>query len=132
MATVKGTSVVYGIASNATTGVTGEAAVTSVSGGNRAETRRIKDNTGDTMSFVISDPSKEVTASIVCASTLELSGIGDVITLANFDGGSADLNGKYYCTSVDTNHSNESELTQSLTLLRLNGAAFTGSGKDLE
>ena len=131
MATVNGTSIVYGIASNATTGVTGEAAVTSVSGGNRAETRRIKDNTGDTMSFVISDPSKEVTASIVCDSTLELSSIGDVINLQNFDGGSADLNGKYYCTSVDTNHSNESELTQSLTLLRLNGTPFTGSGKDL-
>ena len=126
MATVKGTSVVYGIASNATTGITGEAAVTSLSGGNRAETKRIKGNNGDSMSYVIADTTKECTADIVCASTLELSSIGDVITLANFDGGSADLNGKYYVTSADTNHSNENELTQSVSLLRFsNTSAFT-------
>ncbi len=117
MATIKGTSVVYGIASNATTGVTGEAAVTSLSGGNRAETKRIKGNNGNTMSFVIADTSKEANATIICDSSLELSSIGDVITLADFDGGTADLNGKYYCTSADTSHSNESELTQSLGLL---------------
>jgi hypothetical protein len=131
MATIKGTSIVYGIASNATTGVTGEAAVTSLSGGNRAETKRIKDNTGDTMSFVISDQSREANATIVCADTLELSSVGDVIDLSNFDGGTADLNGKYYCTSADTNHSNESELTQTLSLLRLNGTPFTAATKDL-
>ena len=118
MATVKGTSVVYGIASNATTGITGEAAVTSLSGGNRAETKRIKGNNGDTMSYVIADTTKECSADIVCASPLELSSIGDVITLANFDGVTAELHVKYYVTNVDTNHSNENELTQAVSLLR--------------
>ena len=102
MATIKGTAIQYGIATSAATGITGEAAVTS--GGHRAETKRIKGNNGDTMSFVISDQTVEVSATIVCTSSLAIPSIGDTITLANFD--DADLNDAYYCISSDANHSN--------------------------
>jgi len=123
MATIKGTAIQYGIATSATTGITGQAAVTSVSGGHRAETKRIKGNNGDTMSFVISDQTIEVSATIVCTSSLAIPSIGDTVTLASFD--DADLNDAYYCISSDANHSNESELTASVSLLSFNGT-FTG------
>ena len=123
MATIKGTSLQYGIATSATTGITGQAAVTSLSGGHRAETKRIKGNNGDTMSFVISDQTVEATATIVCTDALAIPSIGDTITLANFD--DADLNDDYYCISSDASHSNESELTASVSLLSFNGT-FTG------
>ena len=123
MATVKGTAIQYGIATNATTGVAGQAAVTSLSGGHRAETKRIKGNNGDTMSFVICDQTVEVNATIVCTSSLNIPAVGDTITLANFDEG--DLNRAYYCLSSDSNHSNESELTASVSLIDF-AATFTG------
>jgi len=123
MATIKGTAIQYGIATNAATGITGEAAVTSLSGGHRAETKRIKGNNGDTMSFVISDQTIEASATIVCTDALAIPSIGDSITLANFD--DADLNDDYYCISSDASHSNESELTASVSLLSFNGT-FTG------
>ena len=85
MATVKGTAIQYGIASNATTGVSGQAAVTSLSGGHRAETKRIKGNNGDTMSFVICDQTVEVNATIVCTSSLNIPAVGDTFACANFD-----------------------------------------------
>jgi len=123
MATIKGTALQYGIATSATTGITGQAAVTSLSGGHRAETKRIKGNNGDTISFVISDQTVEATATIVCTDALAIPSIGDTITLANFD--DADLNDAYYCISSDANHSNESELTATVGLLSFNGT-FTG------
>ena len=123
MATIKGTAIQYGIATNAATGIGGEAAVTSLSGGHRAETKRIKGNNGDTMSFVISDQTIEASATIVCTDALAIPSIGDTITLANFD--DADLNDDYYCISSDASHSNESELTASVSLLSFNGT-FTG------
>lgn len=123
MSLIKGTAIQYGIATSATTGITGQAAVTSVSGGHRAETKRVKGNNGDTMSFVISDQTIEVTATIVCSDSLNIPAIGDTITLANFD--DADLNDAYYCTSSDANHSNEAELTATVSLLSFNGT-FTG------
>jgi len=118
MATIKGTAIQYGIATAASTGITGQAAVTSLSGGHRAETKRIKGNNGDTMSFVISDQTVEATATIVCTDALAIPSIGDTITLANFD--DADLNDAYYCISSDANHSNESELTATVGLLSFN------------
>ncbi|MDP6881919.1 MAG: hypothetical protein QGF15_13650 [Alteromonas macleodii] len=124
MATIKGTAIKYGMAANAATGITGQAAVTSVSGGHRAETKRVKDSTGDTMSLVISDQTVEVNATIVCTSSLDTPQIGDTITLANFDS-DTDLNDKYYCMSSDVNYSNENELTASVTLLSFN-ASFAG------
>ena len=131
MATVKGTGVEFGIVSSATTGFTGEAIVTSASGGTRAETRQIKGSDGDAMSYVIYDESKEVSVDVVCNSSADLGTNGSVITLANFAGGSDDLNGKYYLMGSTANYSNENEMTASLTLLRLEDAEFTGSGKDL-
>jgi hypothetical protein len=155
MATIKGTTVDFGIASNATTGFAGEVIVTSASGGSRAETKQIKDSAGEAMSYVVFDESKEVSVDVVCAggtcsvagystnatcvaatgtwtaSTADIGDVGDVITLANFSGGSNDLNGAYYMNGCSLNYSNESEMTASLTLLRLEDAAFTGSGKDL-
>jgi hypothetical protein len=65
MATIKGTGVEFGIVSSATTGFTGEAIVTSASGGTRAETRQIKGSDGDAMSYVIYDESKEVSVDVV-------------------------------------------------------------------
>jgi len=118
MATIKGTAIQYGIATAASTGISGEAAVTSLSGGHRAETKRIKGNNGNTMSFVISDQTIEVTATIVCTSSLNIPAIGDTITLSGFD--DADLNDSYYCISSDANHSNESELTATVGLLSFN------------
>ena len=118
MATVKGTSIQYGIASNATTG---QAAVTNVSGGNRAETKRVKGNDGDTMSYVIADPTIEVTAEVVCSSSADIPAVGATISLSNF--ATAELNADYYVTSSDSNQSNENEMTASLSLLR-----FTGTG----
>jgi len=123
MSTIKGTAIQYGIATAATTGVVGQAAVTSLSGGHRAETKRVKGNNGDTMSFVISDQTVEATATIVCTSSLAIPSIGDTITLSSFD--DADLNDAYYCISSDANHSNESELTATVGLLSFNGT-FTG------
>ena len=117
MATVEGTTVEFGIVSNASTGFTGAAIITDASGGTRAETKQIKNSAGEAMSFVIFDESKEVSVNVVC----------DVITLANFAGGSSDLNGKYYLTNSSLNYSNESEMTASLTLLRLEDGAFAGS-----
>lgn len=161
MSTIKGTTVDFGIASNATTGFTGEVIVTSASGGSRADTRQIKDSAGEAMTYVIFDESKEVSVDVVCvggtcsaagfftkatcilatgegggggtwtASTADIGDVGDVITLANFSGGSNDLNGAYYMNGCALNYSNEAEMTASLTLLRLEDAAFTGSGKDL-
>jgi hypothetical protein len=154
MATIKGTTIDFGIASNATTGFTGEAIVTSASGGSRAETKQIKGSTGEAMSYVIYDESKEVSVDVVCsAGTCSVAGhsskvdcvaatgtwtastdigdVGDVITLANFSGGSNNLNGKYYLAGNSLNYSNESEMTASLTLLRLEDTAFTGVSKDL-
>ena len=118
MATIKGTAIQYGIATAAATGITGQAAVTSLSGGHRAETKRVKGSNGDTMSFVISDQTVEATVSIVCTDALDIPAIGDTITLASFD--DADLNRKYYCISSDANHSNESELTATVGLLSFN------------
>lgn len=132
MATVKGTGVEFGIVSSATTGFTGEAIVTSASGGTRAETRQIKGSDGDAMSYVIYDESKEVSVDVVCNSSADLGTNGSVITLANFAGGSDDLNGKYYLMGSTANYSNENEMTASLTLLRLEDAEFTGTDKDLE
>jgi len=123
MATIKGTAIQYGIATAATTGVVGQAAVTSLSGGHRAETKRVKGNNGDTMSLIISDQTVEATATIVCTSALDIPAIGDTITLTGFD--DADLNRAYYCTSSDANHSNESELTATVSLLDFAGT-FTG------
>ena len=123
MATIKGTAIQYGIATDAATGIGGEAAVTSLSGGHRAETKRIKGNNGDTMSFVISDQTIEASATIVCTDALAIPSIGDTITLSGFD--DADLNDAYYCISSDANHSNESELTATVGLLSFNGT-FTG------
>lgn len=131
MATIKGTTVDFGIASNATTGFTGEVIVTNASGGSRAETKQIKDSAGEAMSYVIFDESKEVSVDVVCDDSADIGDVGDVITLANFSGGSNDLNGAYYLNGCALNYSNESEMTASLTLLRLEDAAFTGSGKDL-
>ena len=131
MATIKGTTVDFGIASNATTGFTGEVIVTNASGGSRAETKQIKDSAGEAMSYIIFDESKEVSVDVVCSASADIGDIGDVITLANFSGGSNDLNGAYYLNGCALNYSNESEMTASLTLLRLEDAAFTGSGKDL-
>jgi hypothetical protein len=131
MATIKGTGVEFGIVSSATTGFTGEAIVTSASGGTRAETRQIKGSDGDAMSYVIYDESKEVSVDVVCNSSADLGTNGSVITLANFAGGSDDLNGKYYLMGSTANYSNENEMTASLTLLRLEDAEFTGGGKDL-
>ena len=131
MATVKGTGVEFGIVSSATTGFTGEAIVTSASGGTRAETKQIKGSDGDAMSYVIYDESKEVSVDVVCSSSADLGTNGSVITLANFAGGSDDLNGKYYLMGSTANYSNENEMTASLTLLRLEDAEFTGGGKDL-
>ncbi len=119
MATVKGTNIQYGIASNATTGMTGQAAVTNVSGGNRAETKRIKGNDGDTMSYVIADPTIEVTAEVVCSSSADIPAVGATISLSNF--ATAELNADYYVTSSDSNQSNENEMTASLSLLRFIG-----------
>jgi hypothetical protein len=121
MATVKGTSIQYGFATDASTGMTGQAAVTNVSGGNRAETKRIKGNDGDTMSYVIADPTIEVTAEVVCNSSADIPAVGAKIELTNF--ATAELNAEYYVTSSDSNQSNENEMTASLSLLR-----FTGSG----
>ena len=123
MATVKGTAIQYGIASNATTGVSGQAAVTSLSGGHRAETKRIKGNNGDTMSFVICDQTVEVNATIVCTSSLNIPAVGDTVTLSKFDDG--DLNRAYYCLSSDAKHRNQSELTASVSLIDF-AATFTG------
>lgn len=131
MATVKGTGVEFGIVSSATTGFTGAAIVTSASGGTRAETKQIKGSDGDAMSYVIYDESKEVTVDVVCDSDADLGTNGSVITLANFAGGSDDLNGKYYLMGSAANYSNENEMTASLTLLRLEDAEFTGTNKDL-
>jgi hypothetical protein len=114
MATVKGTGVEFGIVSSATTGFTGEAIVTSASGGTRAETRQIKGSDGDAMSYVIYDESKEVSVDVVCNSSADLGTNGSVITLANFAGGSDDLNGKYYLMGSTANYSNENEMTASL------------------
>ena len=121
MATIRGTGIQYGIASSATTGMTGQAAVTNVSGGNRAETKRVKGNDGDTMSYVIADPTIEVTAEVVCNSSADIPAVGATISLSNF--ATAELNADYYVTSSDSNQSNENEMTASLSLLR-----FTGSG----
>ena len=123
MATIKGTAIQYGIATSATTGISGQAAVTSLSGGHRAETKRIKGNNGDTMSFVICDQTVEVNATIVCTSSLNIPAVGDTVTLSSFDDN--DLNRAYYCLSSDSNHSNESELTASVSLIDFAGT-FTG------
>tara|TARA_R100001463_G_scaffold18952_3_gene46937 strand:+ start:5467 stop:5868 length:402 start_codon:yes stop_codon:yes gene_type:complete len=127
MATVEGTTVEFGIASNASTGFTGAAIITDTSGGTRAETKQIKNSAGEAMSFVIFDESKEVSVSVVCDTNAEIGTNGSVITLANFAGGTSDLNGKYYLTNSSLNYSNESEMTASLTLLRLEDGAFSGS-----
>jgi len=156
MATVKGTTVEFGIVSNATTGFQGEAIVTSASGGTRAETRQIKGSDGDAMSYVIYDESKEISVEVVLKSGCSIGGHttssactsaggtwtagdvadlgtnGSVLTLSNFAGGTSDINGAYYLTASAVNYSNESEATASLTLLRLEDAVFTGSGNDLE
>lgn len=132
MATIKGTTIDFGIASSATTGFTGAVIVTSASGGSRAETKQIKDSAGEAMSYVIYDESKEVSVDVVCSDAADIGDVDDIITLANFSGGSNDLNGKYYLTGCSLNYSNESEMTASLTLLRFEDDAFTGSGKDLE
>ena len=121
MASIKGTSIQYGIASTASTGMTGQAAVTSVSGGNRAETKRVKGNDGDTMSYVIADPTMEVTAEVVCDSSADIPAVGATIALSNF--ATAELNTSYYVTSSDSNQSNENEMTASLSLSR-----FVGTG----
>ncbi len=118
MATIKGTAIQYGIATAAATGITGQAAVTSLSGGHRAETKRVKGSNGNTMSFVISDQTIEATVSIVCTDALNIPAVGDTITLSGFD--DADLNDAYYCISSDANHSNESELTATVGLLSFN------------
>ena len=118
MATIKGTAIQYGIATAAATGITGQAAVTSLSGGHSAETKRVKGSNGNTMSFVISDQTIEATVSIVCTDALNIPAVGDTITLSGFD--DADLNDAYYCISSDANHSNESELTATVGLLSFN------------
>ena len=118
MATIKGTAIQYGIATAAATGITGQAAVTSLSGGHRAETKRVKGSNGTTMSFVISAQPLAATGSIVCPDALTIPPGGATITLSGFD--DADLNDAYYCISSDANHSNESELTATVGLLSFN------------
>ena len=72
MATIKGTAIQYGIATAASTGISGEAAVTSLSGGHRAETKRIKGNNGNTMSFVISQTSLTARSSSAFTSSVRV------------------------------------------------------------
>jgi len=127
MATIKGTNVAYGIAgglqTSAGAAVTGVAAVTSTTATASADTKRIRGNTGNTVSFVISNKVKEVSATVVCAATVVLPANGSILKLADFD--AAGINGKYYVTTADFNHSNESELTMSVGLLRFPGASFS-------
>jgi len=127
MATIKGTSVIYGIAGGLQTSggvaLTGVAAVTSTSGTANSETKRIRGNTGNTVSFVLSNNTTEVTASVVCANTVELPAVGSIIKLADFSASS--VNGKYYVTSADEQFSNESEMTMSVNLLKFPGSSFT-------
>lgn len=127
MATIKGTNVAYGIAGGLQTSggaaVTGVAAVTTTTATASADTKRIRGNTGNTVSFVIANKIKEASATVVCAATVVLPAIGSVLKLADFD--AAGINGKYYVTTSDFNHSNESELTLSLSLLRFPGASFS-------
>jgi|TARA_R110002096_G_scaffold270240_1_gene464131 hypothetical protein len=127
MAVIKGTALLYGIAGGLKTSaggaITGVAAVTSTNATASADTKRIKGNTGNTVSFVVANKIKEVSATIVCAATVVLPTIGTVLKLEGFD--AAGINGKYYVTTADFNHSNESEMTMSITLLRLPGASFS-------
>ena len=73
------------------------------------------------MSYVIADPTIEVTAEVVCNSSADIPAVGAKIELTNF--ATSELNAEYYVTSSDSNQSNENEMTASLSLLR-----FTGSG----
>ena len=127
MATVKGTSVIYGIAGGLQTSggvaLTCGAAVTSASGTANSETKRIRGNTGNTVSFVLSNNTTELTATVVCANTVELPEVGSIIKLADFT--AAAVNGKYYVTSADEQFSNESEMTLSVNLIKFPGSSFS-------
>lgn len=103
--------------------MTGVAAVTSASGTANSETKRIRGNTGNTVSFVLSNNTTELTATVVCANTVELPAVGSIIKLADFT--AAAVNGKYYVTSADEQFSNESEMTLSVNLIKFPGSSFS-------
>ena len=127
MATVKGTSIIYGVAgglqTSAGVALTGVAAVTSTDANANSETKRIKGNNGNTQSFVFSNNTTEVTATVVTANTVELPAVGSIIKLDSFTASS--VNGKYYVTSADENFSNESEMTMTVSLIKFPGSSFS-------
>ena len=121
MATVKGKSVVYGIAGGLQTAagvaLTGVAAVTSTDANANSETKRIRGNDGNTEALVFSNNTTEVTATVVTQDTVLLPAVGSIIKLASFT--AAAINGKYYVTSADENFSNESEMTMTVNLIKI-------------
>ena len=127
MATVKGKSVVYGIAGGLQTAagvaLTGVAAVTSTDANANSETKRIRGNDGNTEALVFSNNTAEVTATVVTANTVVLPAVGSIIKLASFT--AAAINGKYYVTSADENFSNESEMTMTVNLIKFPGTSFS-------
>ena len=127
MATVKGKSVVYGIAGGLQTAagvaLTGVAAVTSTDANANSETKRIRGNDGNTEALVFSNNTAEVTATVVTADTVLLPAVGSIIKLASFT--AAAINGKYYVTSADENFSNESEMTMTVNLIKFPGTSFS-------
>ena len=127
MATVKGKSVVYGIAGGLQTAagvaLTGVAAVTSTDANANSETKRIRGNDGNTEALVFSNNTTEVTATVVTQDTVLLPAVGSIIKLASFT--AAAINGKYYVTSADENFSNESEMTMTVNLIKFPGTSFS-------
>ena len=127
MATVKGKSVVYGIAGGLQTAagvaLTGVAAVTSTDANANSETKRIRGNDGNTEALVFSNNTTEVTATVVTAATVLLPAVGSIIKLDSFT--AAAINGKYYVTSADENFSNESEMTMTVNLIKFPGSSFS-------
>lgn len=127
MATVKGKSVVYGIAGGLQTAagaaLTGVAAVTSTDANANSETKRIRGNDGNTEALVFSNNTTEVTATVVTANTVELPAVGSIIKLDSFT--ASGVNGKYYVTSADENFSNESEMTMTVNLIKFPGSSFS-------
>ena len=103
--------------------LTGVAAVTSTDANANSETKRIRGNNGNTQSYVFSNNTTEVTATVVTANTVELPAVGSIIKLDSFTASS--VNGKYYVTSADENFSNESEMTMTVNLIKFPGSSFT-------
>ena len=127
MATVKGKSVVYGIAGGLQTAagvaLTGVAAVTSTDANANSETKRIRGNDGNTEALVFSNNTTEVTATVVTADTVLLPAVGSIIKLDSFT--AAAITGKYYVTSADENFSNESEMTMTVNLIKFPCSSFS-------